>query len=166
MHPILRSIICFALAWISLSFIGTFVGAQFVLAELSNMGADVGFGTWFKVSFGDAFAMLPFISLGNGRALWVMILGFAFLLSMISAEVTIKWGPSIFSNNKEIVYASAGFISIFVVLLTVEALFFSITPIAATRGWSGFIMQCLVGATAGYIYFFVRSKLAPNTASQ
>lgn len=165
MPVFLRPIISFLAAWVALVALGTAMGAQFILANLSSMGAEIDFATWFSITFGDIFGMLPLIGIFTGgedmplgRYLWSTILGVGFLISMVGASATIKWAPPVFKDNKSLVYAVAGFVSVVGIIVLFQSLQ-GITAIAAARSWSGLILQCLAGATAGYVYYLVRTKL-------
>jgi hypothetical protein len=168
MPIVLRPVISFFAAWSALTAVGTALGAQFVLIHLSSMGGAVDFGTWFAVTFGDIFGMLPIIGMFTGgegmplgRSLWGTVLGIAFLISMIGAWAAVKWLPPVFNHNQPIVYMVAGFLSIAGIIIFVQSAQ-GITAIAAARGTIGFIFQCCAGAAAGYVYYFVRNKLDPQ----
>lgn len=165
MNPIIRQIISFTLAWIALVMLSSAIGAQFVLAEFSAMGKEIGIGDWFSVTFGDMFNMMPIYSLFNGRATWSIVFGLSLLLSMIGAAITIKLAPPVFRNNKHIVYPVAGFFGIIAGLMIlgilVEAILQSnVVLIAPTRTFLGTIFQALAGAFGGYVYYIATQKFS------
>lgn len=164
MHPAVRPIISFFVAWFALVALGAAIGAQFVLYNLAQMAGGVDFGTRVAVTFSDVFGLLPVISVFTGRGLWSMVLGVAFLIAMSGAWACVKWAPPVFAQNKEVVYSVAGFVGCAGFILIFPALVgLAITPIAAARTWFGFIAQGFAGAVAGYIYILVRKQFETAT---
>ncbi len=152
-YSILRPVGAFIIAWLVFVVVGVSVSTQYILAELTALGADVPFGLRLQVTGEDIIGMQP---------LYGMIFGVGLLIAVVAAWGIIKLG----APKPHIVFAAAGFISVIVTLLAMGILLgigigkaFAITPIASTRSIDGFLMQCLVGGLAGYVYIRAREKL-------
>ncbi len=157
--PILRSILrvllrsggAFIIAWFVFIVVGATICTQYVLAELAALGADVDLGLRLQVTAADIIGMQP---------LYGVIFGTGLLIAMVAAWGVEKWG----APQPHIVFTTAGFVAIAVTLLALKSLL-EITAIAATRSTSGFLMQCLVGGLAGYVFIRARERLEVLAAS-
>ena len=145
----LSIILRFILAWLAFIIVGITICSQYVIAALNAMGGDVGFALRLQITASDIIGMLP---------LYGTIFGVSLALAFIAASALIKYGPSIFYDQRDIVFSVAGFVAIMTALVSMKALF-NLTAIAAVRSWDGFLLQCFAGALSGYIYCRLREKM-------
>ena len=144
LYSFLRSAGAFIIAWVVLVVVGISISVQYILAELTALGADISLGLRLTVTGTDIIGMLP---------LYGSIFGVGLLIAMIAAWGLLKFG----APRPHIVYTVAGFVAIAVSLWSLKFAFgLNITAIASTRTADGFLMQCVAGALAGYA--FIRAK--------
>lgn len=121
---------------------------QFVLARLSQLGADVSIGDRLSTTLFDIQ------HLGSFYGLFIAVaLGIAFLVSGLLYHF-IKFG-------RPIIYAVAGGTAIFVLLFSMKTAFFNIHIIAGARDFFGISLQVIIGILAGLIFARLTRKIPP-----
>jgi hypothetical protein len=142
--PSLDQFLAFLVGWVVLVVLGATVNTQFALGSLTDLGVQIPFSARIDTTFKDIGNMLP---------LFGSIFGLGFLIAMTVGNVIF----SIVKILPYMVFALAGFASVGVTLLALKAAF-QVTAIGAARNWDGFLMLCLAGALAGYVFSLVAMR--------
>lgn len=144
--PRLRQIIGFAVAWLFFTLTGIVVCSQFNMAEISNMGIIISLSERLQTTILDVIGMAPLFS---------VIFGVGLLVAFIVASLIARFTPLL----RTAVFVVAGFVAV-ATTLTLMKVTFSITAIAATRNWDGFLSLCVLGGLAAY--FFIKIARSPK----
>ena len=142
--PSLNQCLAFLVGWGVLIVLGVTVNTQFALGSLTDLGVQIPFSARINTTFKDIGNMLP---------LFGSIFGLGFLIAMAVGNVIF----SVVKILPDLVFALAGFASVGVTLFALKAAF-QITAIGAARHWDGFLMLCLAGALAGYVFSLVAMR--------
>lgn len=122
---------------------------QHVVASLSSMGIDVGFGDRLAMTLRDlagmAGSLLPLVAFG---------LLMAFLATALLCRWLDRWRTPL--------YLLAGATAL-VAVHVIMNLAFGITPVAIARSPGGLFVQGLAGAVGGYLYIFLNGRLFPRS---
>lgn len=136
---ILRLILAFLAAVVVTAAAAAAVSTQFVLAELSQLGVEIGIG--------DRLAMTAHDMVGMGVT-YLPIVGVGFLLAFGVAALVIRY---LLPQWSVLGYTLAGFTAILAIMLIMIAAF-GLVPIAGARSVAGMLGQCLAGALGGYLF--------------
>lgn len=155
--PNKRSILALSAAWllavIVTAGLGTFASAQFVIADLSAVGAAVPISERLAMTGNDLAGLMPLYAL-------FIAIGFAIAFPVAALLSRFVIGPG------SLVFVGAGATSMAVMLLAMEQVFFGVPIIAGARSGLGFLVQALCGAGGGYVFVnFRRAKPARDTLS-
>ena len=134
----MRNIVAFLIAWVFFVVIGEGIMSQFVLREVSNMGLVVPFSLRIQTTLQDIVGMAP---------LFGAIFGVALLLALLAGAGVKRFLPQL----RTAIYVTACFIGVADALIAMKTAF-SITAIAGTRDFDGFLALCLVGGFSGYVF--------------
>lgn len=136
---ILRLILAFLAAVVVTTAVAAAASTQFVLAELSQLGVEIGIG--------DRLAMTAHDVVGMGVT-YLPIVGVGFLLAFGVAALVIRY---LLPGWSLLGYSLAGFTAILAIILIMIAAF-GLVPIAGARSVAGMFTQCLAGALGGYVF--------------
>jgi len=129
----------FLLTVVLTAILATAMSTQFVLSGLISVGASVPLADRIDMTLFDIVGMGPLY------AVFILIgLGIAFFVASWAARAT--------SFNRMLVFTVAGMITMLVMLVAMEQVFFGVPLIPGARSVSGLIAQVLVGGLAGYLY--------------
>ena len=142
--PRRQTMFSFILGWAMLIFLFILTATQFNLAEITALGLNVPFADRLATTAQDLVGGLPLIA---------TIFGFGFLIAMPVTGVIARWVKIL----PHVAHALGGFVGVGVTLFALKALF-AITPIGAARDIDGFIVLCLSGAVAGYVFSALKAR--------
>lgn len=146
---ILRLILAFLAAVVVTSALAAAASTQFVLAELSRLGIEIGIG--------DRLTMTGQDVVGMGQT-YVPVVAVGFLLAFGVAALVIRY---LLPDWTVFGYTLAGFTAILAIILIMIAVF-GLVPLAGARSTAGILSQCLAGALGGYLFarilFWRRAK--------
>lgn len=115
--------------------LGTLLQTQVNLHALARLGADIDWSVRGQASVHDL--------LGFGPTWWALLLA-GFLIALpVAAWLSHRFG------QRALCFALAGAVCVIVILQSMHALL-AITPVAAARGWPGFIGLVLTGAAGAW----------------
>ena len=122
---------------------------QHVVASLSSMGVDVGFGERLDMTLHDlagmAGSLLPLVAFG---------LLVAFLVTALICRWLGRW--------RTLLYMLAGFTAL-AAMHVIMKLTFGMTPVAIARSAGGLFVQGLAGAVGGFLYIALNDRLFPRS---
>jgi len=136
---VIRSTGAFLVAVLVAYLIGAALATQHVLGALTTMGMNIDFGVWAHTTLHDLFGMFT---------TYAPLIALAFLVALPVILLVCRGRP----GWRRIGYTTGFFVAI-VVLHLLMPLVLNVTPVAATRLFSGLIQQGLAGAVGGYVFF-------------
>lgn len=140
----LRLIVHFVCAVLSVYVIAVLLVGQFNIANISAMGIDVSVGERLSTFTHDIINML---------SLYLPIIAVAMLIGLlVGGQVFVRW-----FEKPHIFYPLAGFVAIATVHLALKAVF-EVSAIAPTATTLGFLSQCFAGLIGGYVFYRLRAK--------
>lgn len=149
---VIRSIGAFLVAVLVTYLIGAVLATQHVLASLTSMGMNIDFGVWVHATLHDLIGMAP---------TYAPLLAVAFLVALPVILLICRGRP----GWRRIGYTT-GFFTAVIVMHTIMPMVLNVTPIAATRFFSGLIQQGLAGAVGGFVFYRLgRAWLADKSAA-
>ena len=143
----LRRLGAYVVACIAFIVLGIGSATQFVVANLADMGVEVSLGTRLGMTLHDIWTMAFVPMPGLGIPPFSVIFAIALLLGLLVAGMLIRT----VRVCSAVLFAVAGFTSFAVALWMIEMVF-NLTIVASTRSPTGFLVLCLAGAIAGYLY--------------
>ncbi|MCC5982285.1 MAG: hypothetical protein JJU26_11270 [Oceanicaulis sp.] len=126
-------------ATLFMTVLGVIIQTQFVLGALSDAGAVIGMA--------DRLAMTRDDLMGFGPLYAVFIL-IGFLVAFSVSALLLRF----VKLPRTIVYAVAGAVCMFVMLMLMREVFFGVPVIAGARSLAGELAQTVCGAAAGWLY--------------
>lgn len=137
-----------AFCWLAASIVtglaATFMSAQFVAAALQSAGAAIPASDRLFMAGQDIIGFAPlytvFIAIG---------LAIAFTVAGLLARR--------FAARRVLIFTVAGAVSMAVMLLAMERVFFGVPLVAGARTGLGFAAQMLCGALGGYVFARLRT---------
>jgi hypothetical protein len=148
---VIRSIFAFIVAVLVAYLIGAALATQHVLGALTDMGMDITFAVWAEATLHDLIGMF---------AIYVPLITVAFLIGIPVALLISRGRP----GWRRIGYIVGCFTSI-VAIHSLMPQVLDVTPVAATRYFSGLMMQGFAGAVAGYVFYLLgRARLVEASA--
>lgn len=144
---VLRVVGVYALAVAAMAVLGAAVQSAFVLASLSDVGAEIGAGA--------ALAMMGADIVGLGP-LYGVFIAIGFLIAFLVAALAGRWLPA----PRTLVFIAAGAVCMAVMLTAMREVFFDVQLIAGARSLPGFLAQAAVGGACGAL--FAALTPAPN----
>jgi hypothetical protein len=136
---VIRSILSFFLAVLVTYLIGAALATQHVLGALTEMGMDISFSVWLEATLHDLVGMF---------ATYVPLIAVAFLAALPVILLICRGRP----GWRRIGYTT-GFFAAIMVMHTLMPLVLNVTPVAASRLFTGMLMQGLAGAVGGYVFY-------------
>ncbi len=148
----IRSIFAFFVAVLVAYLIGASLATQHVLGALTDMGMDITFAVWAEATLHDLIGMF---------AIYVPLIVVAFGIGIPVALLICRGRP----GWRRIGYTTGCFTAIVAIHWLMPQVL-DVTPVAATRFFSGLMMQGLAGAVAGYVFYRLgRSRLVEVSAN-
>ena len=136
----MKNVLAFVVAVVAAYIVAVVFYTQLNLANLVEMGIEVGFGDRVSAGLHD---------LGDMAPLYLPIIAIALLLGFGVATVIIRFVPQL----RTLGYILSGFVAIFAVDWALGNLVASGThPLAVTRTTVGLLSQCVAGAIGGYVF--------------
>lgn len=126
--------------------LATILSAQFVIASLADIGADVGMAKRLSMTGADLIKLAP---------LYFVFLSVGLVIAFLAAGGLYK----IVKTLRPIIYTVAGAVAVCVTLLLMEKVFFGVPLIAGARSGFGFFMQMVAGAIGGYLFARLTHRL-------
>jgi hypothetical protein len=141
----LRWMLALSAAVLVTAVLGSVVGAQFNLARLTALGAEIPLSTRIAVSGHDIMSFGP---------LFAGMVALGFLIAFAVASLLSAWWP----RRRGLLFPLAGATAI-AAILGLMALALPVTAISAARGWGGILAFCLCGAVGGWVHLMLRRQL-------
>ena len=145
----LKKIISFGVGLLVFNILAATISTQIVLKELIVIGVEIPLQIRLTTTLHDIAGLMPTFS---------PVFGFGFLIAFFAAAQMTKRT----NLSAHMVFAGAGFVSVLVTLVTLEAVL-GLTALAAARETSGVILLSLCGLPAGVTYFSLTTRLQANT---
>jgi hypothetical protein len=136
---VIRSILSFLLAVLVAYLIGAALATQHILGALTEMGMDIDFGVWLEATLHDLVGMFP---------TYAPLITVAFLAALPVILLICRGRP----GWRRIGYTT-GFFTAIMVMHMLMPLVLNVTPVAATRLFTGLLMQGFAGAVGGYVFY-------------
>lgn len=137
----IRSILAFWVAVLVTYLIAAALATQHVLGALTDMGMNIDFGVWMSATLHDLVGMAP---------TYVPLIVVAFLLAL-PVIILVCRGHQGWRRTG---YIAGFFVGIVAMHLLMTALL-DVTPVAATRFFSGLLQQGFAGAVGGYVFYLL-----------
>lgn len=136
---ILRTIVAFLAAVVVAAALAAAANTQFVLAELTRLGIDVGLGDRLAMTGQDIVGMTP---------LYLPVFGVGLLVAFSVAAVLIRF---LLPSWGQIGYTLAGAAAV-VAIMVIAMQTFGLMPVAGARTFGGMVAQGLAGAVGGFVF--------------
>ena len=136
-HFLIATIFAFVLA--------SLFHSQFVMAELTAVGVNIGFNDRLSMSLDDLIGLYP---------TYGVVIALSLLIAFSIATLLLKR----FTISSSILYFAAGGLAVVTALLAMHPLL-DISLIAGSRSTFGFICQSLAGAMGGWVFSHLRAGL-------
>jgi len=149
---LLRIFSAYIIAVIVTAVVGSIVQTQLNMAALQGMGVEVPLSTWLLTMAQDLVGFAP-----NYAAVVLLALLAAFGVAGLPA----RW---IRPDYRRLLFAFAGGCGIYTAIALMNALL-PLTPLAATRFFSGTAGMVLGGVLGGWVYAVISTPPANNTRS-
>ncbi|MGC6472753.1 MAG: hypothetical protein ACON4W_07745 [Parvibaculales bacterium] len=143
--PWLKTIVSFTAGLLVFDILAATVSTQVVLNEIAALGVEISLQTRLSTTLHDILGLLPTFS---------PIFGLGFLIAFFTAAQLVKRT----GLSADTMFAGAGFVSVLVTLVTIEAVF-GLTALAAARELAGVVLLSLCGAPAGVVYLRLNTHL-------
>jgi hypothetical protein len=137
MQFLTRILPLFLVSWLLTFTLASLFHSQYVVNQLVNVGAVIGFSDRVSLTLDDWLGLLP-----TYGAIIAIALSIAFLVTGLLHKKVQKYHTQLF--------VIAGITAFAVVLIAIESIM-NIHIIAGARGW-GFYAQLLAGAVGGYVF--------------
>ncbi|AZU05067.1 hypothetical protein X907_2555 [Glycocaulis alkaliphilus] len=133
------------LASIFMALAGVIVQTQFVLSALAGAGAQISAADRLSMTLADMAGLGP---------LYLVFILIGFLIAFLAGALVVRFTPV----PRTAVYAVAGAVCMFVMLMLMREVFFGVPVIAGARSLAGEISQAVCGALAGVFYAWMTSR--------
>ena len=141
----LKKIISFIASVLIFDILAATVSTHMVLNELTALNVQIPFSTRMTTTLHDIVGLMPTFSI---------IFGLGFLIAFFAAAQLSKRT----SLNSTALFAGAGFVSVLVTLITIEAVL-GLTALAAARSGDGVFFLSLCGLATGFVYHSLDQRL-------
>ena len=118
---------------------------SFVLSALDGAGASVSAGDRISMTLADITGLGP---------LYLVFILIGFLIAFLAGALVVRFTPL----PRTLVYAAAGAVCIFVMLLLMREVFFGVPVISGARSLAGEISQAVCGAAAGAFFAWTTNR--------
>ncbi|WP_298915115.1 hypothetical protein [uncultured Algimonas sp.] len=139
----MKTFLTFLGGWIAAAVATTALGVLFqtqnVIARLNGIGADIGWSERLSMSAYDL------LRLGS---LYILFVGIATLVAYLAGLLVYRLA----SFGRWVVFAVAGAVALFVMLMLMKQAFFGVHLIAGARDVAGIGFQMLAGALGGLVF--------------
>ncbi len=136
---ILRTIVAFIAAVVVAAALAAIANTQFVLAELTRLGIEVGLGDRLAMTGHDIVGMTP---------LYLPVFGVGLLIGFSVAALVIRF---LLPDWGQFGYTLAGATAV-VAIMVIAMMTFGLMPVAGARTFGGMVAQGLAGAAGGYVF--------------
>jgi hypothetical protein len=121
--------------------------SQFVMAELTSVGVNIGFSDRISMSLDDLIGLYP---------IYGLVIALSLLIAFSITTLLLK----LFKIPPSILYFMGGGLGIATALLAMHPIL-DTTLIAGARSTFGFICQSLAGAIGGWVFSHLRAAVQP-----
>ena len=139
MRKIVKRILIFILSVIIATLVASLFSTQFVIADLQQAGAQVGWGDRLNMTLYD---------LGHLGRVYGIFIAIGLLIAFLAAGLAHHYAKT----KRPLIYVIAGMTSFIVMLYLMQAVFFGVPIIAGARSAMGLVFQALAGGLAGYVF--------------
>lgn len=146
MKKIVKRVLVFILSVIIAAFLATLFSTQFVIADLVQAGANIGWGDRLDMTLFD---------LGHLGRVYGIIIFIGLLIAFLAAGLVHHFAKT----KRKLIYVVAGMSSFVVMLYLMQAVFFGVPIIAGARSTVGLAFQALAGGLAGYVFAQLTEKV-------
>lgn len=133
------------LAAVFMALAGVIVQTQFVLSALARAGVQISTGDRISMTLADIAGLGP---------LYLVFILIGFLIAFLAGALVVRFAPL----PRTLVYAAAGAVCMFVMLMLMREVFFGVPVIAGARSLAGEISQAVCGALAGVFYARITNR--------
>ena len=138
---VVRSTFAFFAGVLVAYLVGAALATQHVLRSLTDMGMNIDFGIWAHATLHDLIGMF---------AAYAALICAAFLVALPVIVLVCRGRP----GWRRIGYVT-GFFAALVAMHLIMPQVLDVTPVAATRYFSGLLLQGLAGAVGGYVFYLL-----------
>ncbi|NKB98065.1 MAG: hypothetical protein GKR90_06150 [Pseudomonadales bacterium] len=140
-----KVVLAFVVAVVATYAVGTITYSQLNLAQLVEMGVDIGLSTRLDTTFHDFLGMTQ---------IYLPALTFALLLGLSIAFLVLKVVPQL----RYLGFVVGGAVALLAMNMALTEAAGGIHGLAVTRTTMGLLSQCFAGAVGGYAFALVRDK--------
>lgn len=144
----MKRVIAYVVAVLGTGILATALSTQFVLKDLTGLGVEMPVAVWAETTMQDIIGMGP---------LYIPLIAIGFLIAFAAAGLVTRAMP----GARMLVFAAAGGVALFTILVGAETAFFNLQIISGARNMDGLIAQIAAGVLGGWLY----AKLSAMTSA-
>lgn len=144
-----KIVLAFILSVILAILLASLFSTQFVIADLQQAGAKVGWSDRLSMTLYD---------LGHLGRLYGIFIFLGLLIAFLAATLV----HYLAKTRRKLIYVVAGMTCFVVMLYLMQAVFFGVPIIAGARSGLGLVFQALAGGFAGYVFARLTGRKTVN----
>jgi len=131
--------LAFILSVVAATLLATVFSTQFVIAGLTQAGAEISWGQRLNMTLHDLSRLGP---------LYAIFIFIGLAIAFLAAGLVYRFAKT----KRPLIYVVAGMACFVIMLYLMQAVFFGVPIIAGARSTMGLAFQALAGGLAGYVF--------------